>query len=867
MASLSEMWPEVRCGVWTPIAPSRLRPALISRSAPSRTSAGRLSGAVSAVPLALIIRSFARNERKRRAHHAMLKAVDSADLDVELDIKALEDIHEAEPGSAKSFRLTKSDSERLAKKAQELGLSLSREGRNQDLVVYKSGEELLYGVVPYSFQELGLHDIIVSALEKWEPQPIVQATHIQASVIPRLLEGHDVCIQSETGSGKTLAYLLPAAQHAVEATYGTDEEGTVQVDDEDWEDDTEERAKDHTFEAEDDEPTSSVCYRVETVVDRKDTKLLSRPEKYATPTGQRLRKGDQFMSRSSEGSPLTIQFIELADGRGWYPWNRGDLRQRFGLTAVQYSKGQRVEAIEEIRYGSGDVVQSGQKGTIERLLPYIGVKWDGMDGVKAIPRPREVLQDERKILTNKQKWASCAPDTLILTANRELCEQVADVARRLGSLLPERVQENWKVAVAVGAPPGVGKRRKRNREEWPFPKGADAPNVLVSTAEFMGYFFHKKHIPLWANIRYIVYDEVDSLVSGTVSKLIERIKVVILRAQRTEGARVQSALVTCVMPNQGGKSTRMMIGRWMPHALRAAERPDLLHRSHPMVPMKWQYVPEGFDEKVRLLLDHLENDIGTYKARRSQRKYVRQKTLIFCNSTQTAARLAELLATTYNFRKIGIFVKQIGYDERRKRLRMFREGRITLMVSTDLLARGIDIPDLANVVQFDFSRNIVNHLLRTGRVSRAGSRGRVLNFYDDTEQGGKDLAEAIQELGTAPLDGLFSRRRGFRHMLQRTEAFRQMLLMQGLPLPAHLQAAPSLAGQISQRSEAQALLEDLDDDEDSDDDDVDEPEALEGSEPEIYSQFMDSSDAEKDEDFQDMIESIQDGDPPDSSIE
>ena len=36
-------------------------------------------------------------------------------------------------------------------------------------------------------------------------------------------------------------------------------------------------------------------------------------------------------------------------------------------------------------------------------------------------------------------------------------------------------------------------------------------------------------------------------------KLLERIKVMILRAQRTEGARVQSALVSCVMPNQGGK--------------------------------------------------------------------------------------------------------------------------------------------------------------------------------------------------------------------------------------------------------------------------------------------------------------------------
>eukprot|EP00438_Fugacium_kawagutii_P003850 Skav230671 [mRNA] locus=scaffold2185:281771:289747:+ [translate_table: standard] len=86
----------------------------------------------------------------------------------------------------------------------------------------------------------------------------------------------------------------------------------------------------------------------------------------------------------------------------------------------------------------------------------------------------------------------------------------------------------------------------------------------------------------------------------------------------------------------------------------------------------------------------------------------------------------------------------------------------------------------------------------------------------------QDLAEAIQELGTAPLDGLFSRRRGFRHMLQRTEAFRQMLLMQGLPLPAHLQAAPSVAGQISQSSEAQALLEDVEDETDEEDEDVDE---------------------------------------------
>merc|ERR1719323_1471202 len=110
-----------------------------------------------------------------------------------------------------------------------------------------------------------------------------------------------------------------------------------------------------------------------------------------------------------------------------------------------------------------------------------------------------------------------------------------------------------------------------------------------------------------------------------------------------------------------------------------------------------------------------------------------------------------------------------------------------LMVCTDILSRGIDVPDVRRVVQFDFSRNIVGHLHRIGRASRAGMRGHAFNMYDDSEQGGRLLAEAVQKIDKQPLDGLFSRNRGFSKGLKRTEAFRQMLLMQGLPLPPHLQ--------------------------------------------------------------------------------
>ncbi|OLP95206.1 hypothetical protein AK812_SmicGene22691 [Symbiodinium microadriaticum] len=88
----------------------------------------------------------------------------------------------------------------------------------------------------------------------------------------------------------------------------------------------------------------------------------------------------------------------------------------------------------------------GQRGVVERLLPFLGVKWEGLQGAGgsakragwdvaanlALPVPAKM-----KVFSTKEKWANCAPDTLILTANRELCEQVADVARQLGSLLPQ----------------------------------------------------------------------------------------------------------------------------------------------------------------------------------------------------------------------------------------------------------------------------------------------------------------------------------------------------------------------------------------------------------------------------------------------
>lgn len=730
------------------------------------------------------------------------------------------------PGASENFEsLDEGESLELIRRAKDLGICHMKEC-DGSLTLFNSGEELLHGLVPYGFDELGLHDDLVLALMQWTPQPLEKATHIQAEAIPKILKRLDVAIQAETGSGKTLAYLLPSADAAIRRSEGQAMERLPVVNrnlvhdarverqrQKDWAfvrgAGTDERKGETLTDARtaDDEPQMARCYCVEPSVGIGGIRAVQRPEPKAPFSQAWLRPGDEFMVADVVGTPDSVQYLQMADGRGWIPWDKQDLRLRLGLNYEEFEVGNRVEACQRLAYGSGDVVQRGTQGRIERVVPMVGVRWDNLTGIKAVDRPRQVLRKPKPPREQMNRWAKCAPDTIIITATRELVEQTADVARRLCKLLPEKAQKEWKVAVALGAPPGVGKTLKKGKEQWPFPNGEGRPRVLVSTLEFLAYFFHKRHIPLWANVRYIVFDEVDRLQEGPERRLLERVKAIILRAQYDENRKLQSVLVSSTMPSQGTKSVLKRIRLWMPHALRVLPRPDLLHRNHPMVQQQWRYMPEGFDGKVPLLVEYLKSyasereeateiptkeKLGLITVEHKQMTATThfaamEKTMIFCNDTNTAVELAELLATTYHFDKVGLFVQKVGNDERRERMRMFRDGRIMIMVCTDILMRGIDVPDVSRVVQFDFARNIVPHMHRLGRVARAGTRGRALNLYDDSEQGGRLLAEAVQKSGDRPLDALFSRNRGFKRALQRTEKFKEMLLSQGLPLPKHLQ--------------------------------------------------------------------------------
>lgn len=67
-------------------------------------------------------------------------------------------------------------------------------------------------------------------------------------------------------------------------------------------------------------------------------------------------------------------------------------------------------------------------------------------------------------------------------------------------------------------------------------------------------------------------------------------------------------------------------------------------------------------------------------------------------------------------------------DDRKEILTRLRDGRVTLVVTTELAARGLDIPDLTHVVNFELPTDAQHYVHRAGRCGRAGRKGLVMNF-------------------------------------------------------------------------------------------------------------------------------------------
>ncbi|KZF23977.1 P-loop containing nucleoside triphosphate hydrolase protein [Xylona heveae TC161] len=109
--------------------------------------------------------------------------------------------------------------------------------------------------------------------------------------------------------------------------------------------------------------------------------------------------------------------------------------------------------------------------------------------------------------------------------------------------------------------------------------------------------------------------------------------------------------------------------------------------------------------------------------------------LIFTNNNENASRLARLLSIMQPaYASItDILTKSSSTASGRKTLAAFRAGKTHILIASDRASRGLDVPNLAHIVNYDIPTSVTAYVHRVGRTARAGKEGQAWSFVTNTE--------------------------------------------------------------------------------------------------------------------------------------
>jgi len=189
------------------------------------------------------------------------------------------------------------------------------------------------------------------------------------------------------------------------------------------------------------------------------------------------------------------------------------------------------------------------------------------------------------------------------------------------------------------------------------------------------------------------------------------------------------------------------------HVLTSATRMDVLPDFLPFrQPVKVDFLVDQVDSKLKL---HVVNTLSSMKAETLMNLvagFGSDVCLVFCNHREAVDRISALFA--YHDFEHGILHGAMEQIDREKNLIKFRGGAFTVLIATDLAARGLDIPEIRHVVHYQLPHHEDAYIHRNGRTARMHAEGQAyLVLADDEvlpEYIGQDV-EAISVADTVPL--------------------------------------------------------------------------------------------------------------------
>ncbi|GAA5939497.1 RNA-dependent ATPase DBP3 [Sporobolomyces koalae] len=328
-------------------------------------------------------------------------------------------------------------------------------------------------------------------------------------------------------------------------------------------------------------------------------------------------------------------------------------------------------------------------------------------------------------LPQSKKGKSTAPvSVLIICPTRELAMQTHNNLEMICSALSPPLAS---VCLYGGVSKPDQIRTLRN----------ERPRIVVGTPGRLLDLARENSLDL-SKVSWLVLDEADRMLDkGFENDIREIIKLCMptptspLRPITEQAGEEPKFRRTAMFSATWPMSVRQLAADFMTSPLRITVGSDSL-QANSRVEQTAIVVNDG-RQKESLLLTHLrDNGFSQNKARSDAGGKDREKALIFALYKKEATRLFDMLKAK-GF-QVGCINGDMSQEKRTQSLADFKEGRVGLLVATDVAARGLDIPKVELVINVTFPLTIEDYIHRIGRTGRAGRTGKSITFFTEADK-------------------------------------------------------------------------------------------------------------------------------------
>ncbi len=282
---------------------------------------------------------------------------------------------------------------------------------------------------------------------------------------------------------------------------------------------------------------------------------------------------------------------------------------------------------------------------------------------------------------------SKGPRVLVLTPTRELAQQVCDAATKYGKHMHVKV-----ISILGGMPYPV-----QNRLLSGF------VDILVATPGRLIDHLERGRID-FSRLEMLVLDEADRMLDMGFCEDVERI------ADATPKSR-QTLLFSATLEGVVGNLAARLLKEPKRISVAAAKT------KHENIEQRMLFADDVAHKHK--LLSHILTDVAVNQA------------LVFTATKRDADTLADTLAAQGH--AVAALHGDMNQRERNRTLQNLRRGNLRVLVATDVAARGIDVPGISHVINFDLPKFAEDYVHRIGRTGRGGANGIAISFASNRD--------------------------------------------------------------------------------------------------------------------------------------